>query len=1765
MQKFILSRDIESIQRQEFDSLNTCTPKQRYENNVKAIRIIKEIELNPRKLDEHEILSLATFAGWGALADVFRIDAEDKYDSGWKLDAQRELKRLLSEQEYRLASESILNAHYTSPEIAHVIWDSLCELGFFESHFRQDNIREILEPSCGNGLFFATIPEQIRNSQEIKLDLFGVELDKYPVKIAQTLHQDATIYNTGFESAPFDDESFDLIISNVPFGSYSIHDTRYNHLDLGIHNYFLAKSSDLVRSGGYVVIITSTSFLDSKSQKFREWLSKKLRLVTAIRLPNNTFDDVSNTEVCTDILIFRKVTGSNKFDIKSNENYWLESKEIIINPNEWQDTNENGIWSTEINEFFEWELSQRKRDRNKLEIARNNHGTATGEYWKNRIYSIPHRLLGVPVVNKLYGRGFALANDGRNVPHDVRRVAKEIAAIQSNERNQLQTLISNAIKTNGEERVQQELSKLNTPILTGIKVLSKIKTSELIQLPQELIETKEGNFVIWSDLIYKRVGTKLEKTNIDTEMFLSFVNLKSSLDELIRAQQQPDETILETCQQQTRELYNKFTGKYGYLNSKRNVNLLGCDSRYYLLRTLEKDNNSLADILTKRISRVYSVPGRVHDITDALVHSLNDKGKLDIEFICNMMSLDKPKVIELLLGESLVYFDPDENDYVRTEQYLSGNVYKKLQSAKKHELESNIKALEMVQPLPMLPLTSNEEIKISCLRALNVDFDSIPDEEKTKLLSKSISVNLGTNWIPISVYKAFAREILNISPDIRYLEAPIANFTCESSYFDEHDRTEFGTNDLDSSQILEKALNNQDPKVTKYFGDGEVNTAATNEATEFARGKLILMKEAFKNWIWDDETRSVELCKYYNQNINVYAERKYDGSYLKLPGSNPGIKLRQWQLNGVARILEQNSTFLAHEVGLGKTLTMVTAVMEARRLGLAKRPMLVVLNGTEKQIADEFRRMYPMANLLVPEKLDANTRKLFTANIVTGDFDCVIVTQPQFFTLAMSSDYQISFLEKERQELEKIQRQNKNNYGLTKKINRAIKNVESRINRVLKSKRKDSHIDFEQLNIDMLLLDEINFAKKLSIQTRINNVRGIPTGASQRSLDTYMKLLYTVGDIVSRGFAGKIIGSTGTIVSNTMAEVFNWSRMFQQRLLVEKKLHSFDAWISQFGEPISSSEISPAGEYRVITRLKSFQNIQVLRSMMSQFVDIATVQLVGNEILQRPTARYFDISVEPSEDQIEFLRIALKRAELIRSRQVDPTEDNMLKITSDLTKAALSMRLLGKQNETHISKLHEASFNIFKIWESTSYLNGTQLVFCDFSTPKKDQYNVYEYIKLVLLRLGVPENQIAFIHDYDKKKRAKLFDDVNSGKIRIVFGSTEKLGTGCNVHRNGLFALHHIDAPWRPSDIEQREGRGIRQGNGENLEKIFGTKLNEILVFRYITERLDALRWQTLQWKQEMINKFINGVGLNQIEDCDQVVYSFAQVKSIASGNPLLLEESNLRNELNSLLIQNREHEQQQLSLGYKIRSANNMIHQLKPAIKSTQADIETSSSNIWGELSKQQRDDIQKQVVSKLKELQEQNQDVKSIKLLEYRGFTLKTGYIKNKGFAMSLYGNDIYTMPFKRNHFNIGFKASDILGSIDKFISFLPDYLEFDQLRLVASEKELERYLSLRGREFPKLQRLLEIQDRLLVIDKELSDANEAIGAGDESQKPEKDSDNDDEEISIWTGDDMFIDSSNLQVDDNLIESLRSRDVTECEWYETLRNQLNRFVLAK
>jgi N12 class adenine-specific DNA methylase/SAM-dependent methyltransferase len=1686
---FLLEEELER-------ELEQTTPKNRYINNRNAIAILKELSPNQTATSEQKV-ELAKYNGWGSLATVFSLNPQ-----GWTASAQVELKQLLTTEEYHRAADSILNAYYTDPKLVRAIWHLISKMGF--------NGGRILEPGCGTGLFYSCMPENIRENSE----LHGVELEPISGRIAQLLHDDARVMVRGFEQVQLPDNYFDLVISNVPFGDYKINDSRYQHLGLSIHNYFLAKSADLVRPGGLVAIITSTYTMDAPgSLEFRRWLGEKLRLEVAVRIPAGSHDFAS-TKVTTDLLIFRKLsTGSNK--VEPNILDWEYTPDIFINHADWG-ISESAAGSAKLNKWFIKEFNGRKTDVSNLKFALRYKGTTTGDYYLNDVYPETHKLLGQPSINELYGSGFALTADERDVLTEIKAFP---------------------------------VSAIYTPDSSN-----KAATSENLLVPNELIDAKEGSFCEYMGAIFIRRSAYIVKAEVEIERVRDFWELREKLQTLIKAQVSASDDQLGTCQIELRSHYDKFIRKWGKLNAKQNLIKLGSDPNYYIVRTLEVGVNKLADIFSKRVCRTDSDAVSVQTAQDAMVHCLQNKGCLDFEYMAEILGRDTQSVIDELAESNTIYYDPAQSIWVRADKYLSGNVYLKLKEAKHAKLTKNVQALEAVQPLTMLPKAS-EEFKIACLFALGVEWETLDENQKKKLLNKTINARIGQSWIGCDVFEQFAKEVLGISVKCKYFSSAGGSWVVAGS---SKDKEKYGTSNLDSKELLTKALNNVDPYIIIRDSQGDVNREQTAIVTEAARAKYKLIRQAFKDWVWTSRERTIKLCLIYNSTINVFAAQETDTSWLTLPGSNPEINLNWWQKRGAVKIVENEANFLAHFVGAGKTFTMAASIMECRRLGFASKPILVVLNGTEKQTEEEFRKLYPMANLLVPKKLDAEGRKLFTAALATADFDCAIITHSQYFTLAVPHEQKLAFLNKEKEIIEDLLIEVKEDRGSAKQIRKVLKGIEARIQKVNDSKRKDNHIDFSGL-CDLLILDEIHKFKNLFVFTKMNNIRGIPSNYSQRATDTYLKILQCLGQLFEET-KGKVVGATGTLMSNTLAEVYNWMRMFQGKVLKELGIESFDAWASEFAEPIASAEISPSGKYKVITRLKQFSNLQVLRGIMSQFLDIVTPEMVGDS-LKRPKANFIDVTCPPSDDQLEFLSQALERSERIAGGRVDPTEDNMLKVTTDLTKAALSMRLLGKRQEATESKIHECTWNVFKIWEQTSVVKGVQAIFCDYSVPRKDRYSVYNYVKILLVKLGIPGEQIEFIHDHDQAKRKVLFERINSGKVRVVLGSTEKLGTGCNIHEGGLWAMHHLDAPWRPSDIEQREGRGARQGNGKRLSKA----LSKCWIFRYVTERLDALRWQTLQWKQEMISKFMNGYDIDEMEDNGEVSYSFAQVKSLATGNPMLIEESNLRNELNSLLLLQRSYEQDQFSLQMEINHYKRSISDVSNTIDALKVEIPLIGD---APTDKKARKSINSKISNALAHLLVNKIDDYQA-IIKYRGCTLYASASFKEGQI-----DAFIATPSDTNQTRTYFPLTGNNGELIKLSRVSPlqcvdDLIDtlVDPLYTAGLNNRLESYkVSLTNSE-AKITSEFEDSDKIAQLNERLRDISaimaehEAIITADKAEKVLVLDLEEDEETGTYLGEDLSI--AETVCSDDIVEILKSREEIP-DWLKDIQAVISEFYVS-
>jgi N12 class adenine-specific DNA methylase len=891
------------------------------------------------------------------------------------------------------------------------------------------------------------------------------------------------------------------------------------------------------------------------------------------------------------------------------------------------------------------------------------------------------------------------------------------------------------------------------------------------------------------------------------------------------------------------------------------------------------------------------------------------------------------KVAEELSQQGLIFYDPEQNEWAIAEEYLSGNVKAKLIAAKSatnlpdwiaSTIPRNVEALTKVQPLPCVP-PANPAIKAACAQAMGII------EITPELLDNVISVRLGTNWLEPNILKQFVVELLKVQDDqitVDY-QPQVNQWDIGGSYIaqnSEINRTVWGTEYIYAIEIIEHALNLKEIKIYNGTGDDRVFNL---EATELARAKMEEISEHFKQWIWQDEQRAIALTKIYNDRFNNLVDRHYNGSHLELPGSNPEITLNPHQKNGAWRILQSKTVLLPYKVGYGKTFTMAAGAMELRRLKLAHKPMLVALNSTVGQIGAEFKRLYPNAKLLVADKesFAKHEREKFIAKIAMHDWDCVIIAHSQFFHIKVSEEAEREFLSKEMCAIAEAMEGVKCR-GLQKALERRKRNLQDKISQVTESRCKDDCVDWEKLGIDALFIDESQFFKNLSYQTRMHNVAGLPNSHAQRSMDTFMKVRHVLSD------GGRVIFSTGTPVSNSVAELFTMQRYLDLDYLEKIGLQHFDAWAAQFGETVTAPEITPTGSFKSKTRFARFCNLPELMRLYSRFADFPKHEIK----LKLPDLQTLEVAAPASDDQNSFLEVLAYRADQIQRRLVEPEDDNMLKVTSDGRKAALEIRLVNPDADNFAeSKVNQCAWNAWQIWKLSRSDKSTQLIFCDFSTPHQERHNVYRYLKDLFVGLGIPKTEVALIHDCkNDADRSRLFEKVRAGNVRILIGSTEKLGTGVNV-QDRLLAEHHLDAPWRPSDVEQRTGRTRRQGN----------KYAKVWSFRYVTEGnnsqagFDAFLWQTLETKAKFIAQVSNGnVTSRTAEDVDEAVLSFAQVKAMASGNPIIMEKAKLDADYNALRIQHKGHEQKQSQIYFQIGQTETKLMRLPLNIDNIERDL---------------------------------------------------------------------------------------------------------------------------------------------------------------------------------------------------------------------------------
>jgi N12 class adenine-specific DNA methylase/adenine-specific DNA methylase len=1409
------------------DRLGVGSLKQKARDNFAAIELVQRLDREGREPTDDERRTLVRYVGWGGMPQVFAESGAAE----WQSERDR-LKTLLAPEQYEAARASTLNAHYTSPTVIGGIYDAVQRLGFAGGR--------VLEPALGIGHFFGLMPADMAARSR----LTGIELDPLTASIARHLYPDAEVLAQGFETARLVEGSFDLAISNVPFGDYKVIDPRFDERNFLVHDYFFAKGLQQVRPGGLLVFITSKGTLDKVNSGLRDYLSDKADFVAAIRLPNSAFRQNANTEVTTDIIFLRKLEeGERPANVS-----WLKLAE--------HKNAEGAVFR--INEYF----------------AAN-----------------PRMMLGtMAMAGSMYR-----TNDPALIP-DSRDLG---------------------------EALREAISRLPQGIYRAAETANSrsVNGAEVILAPEHV---KENAFTLHDGTLAVRTGNALTPLlNLPDETarrIKGLIKVRDAVREVLRTQLQGsgDEEIARA----RRELnlrYDSFSARFGPVNDTANRRAFRGDPDYPLLCSLEDYNDETkraekTAIFRERTIQQAHAPQAAENPKDALVLVLNETGRVDLQRMERLLSRSPDEFLPELKG--LLYRNPQTEQWETDDQYLSGDVRTKLENAraaagKDAAYMGNVTALEAVQPAD---LTASE-----------------------------IDARLGAAWIPTHDVEAFTQLLLGTDGITVSHAAFVGTWFVKGDYSARAtvaNSTEWGTGRYSALELIQDALNLKTPTV--YDTDPRTKNSVINATeTEGARDKLEKIKERFKTWVWEDDDRRERLCRKYNDEFNSVRLRVFNGSHLTLPGSSERVVLRTHQKNAVWRIVQSDNTLLAHAVGAGKTYTMVAAGIELKRLGLATKPMFVVPNHMLGQFSSELLTLYPTANILVAGKEDfeASRRARLFSRIATGNWDAVIVTHASFEKIPLSRQTRKDFIKDQIYEVEMAIREQSAHKGtrLVKELERVKRRLEAKLEGLSANEKKDNTLTFEELGVDRLFIDEAHKFKNLFYVTKMTRVAGLPQTASERAFDLFLKVQH----IQSKNRGGGVVFATGTPISNTMAELFTMQRYLQMPALRSVGLQHFDSWAGTFGETVTAMELSPDGAgYRLQSRFARFVNVPELMNQFRQVADVQTADMLKLPIPKLDQGRPVTVSAPATPELKRFVEHLVKRVEKIKSGKVDPRVDNMLKITTEGRKAALDLRLVrGGVKESPDSKVNLAVTKIHQIWVDSEEQKGAQLVFCDLSTPQTggDGFSVYHDVRDKLVARGVPSAEIAFIQDFDEDAaKASLFKSVREGKVRILLGSTPKMGEGTNVQRH-LVALHHLDAPWRPADIEQRDGRILRQGNTNEYVK----------VFRYVAEgSFDAYMWQTLETKSRFIAQVMTGdATMRRAEDVDAAALTYAEVKAIASGNPLVIEKAAIDAEVMRLTRLKKQHGDSQYQMRYRLKTLAESVQIAERNIADIREDLRNRTS----------------------------------------------------------------------------------------------------------------------------------------------------------------------------------------------------------------------------
>ncbi len=1556
--------------------------KTKYKNNILAIKTLKQIEAEQRTATPEEQITLARYVGWGGLANAFSDKA-----AGWESEYQ-ELKALLTEEEYKAAMRSTITAYYTEPELIRYMYRALERFGF-----EGGSDRRILDPGMGTGNFYSVLPEQYQGTK-----LYGVELDSITGRIAKQLYPEADISVMGYEAAKFEDNSFDVILGNIPFNSVKIYDRRYNELNPYIHDYFFIKSLDLAKPGGIIAFITSKGILDRKDESLREYIARRTEFIGAIRLPNTAFKALAGTEVTADIVFLKKRAVPMQLD-RTNSPSWIQTDL------------ERGKWIS-YNRYF---MDHPEMLMGKMESSRNMYGSEDGTA--------------------------CIAPEGFDLYEHLSGAVESLYA-----------------------RFSAELD---------VEPLEEAEEEQPTDYEDAPDGTRNFTFVVKDGEIYYCEKNRLipqPYTGMKAARIKGLCEIRTALLEVISIQSHEyDPLDLRKAQDKLNQVYDRFTAKYGALNSKGNILAFSDDDQFPLLRSIEDERKDKSGwdksaIFHKATIRPFREVNHADTAEDALHICLNRKLRVDLSYMSFLTGKEPGELVaelgdRIYLNPQKYYGNPDEG-WELAEEYLSGHVRDKLLYARQKAAEEpelfarNVEALEAVQPEPLTPA--------------------------------DIEVNLGAIWVPVEYYRQFMYETFQTSGYSKVIDGGDNRYRIDIEYFpytttwrisnknSESDSVTvnqtLGTSRKNAYEILEDCLNMQSTTVrdrqeyTNDRGDKAVRYVINPKETMIARAKQQQIQEAFASWIWREPERRDALLKLYNDTFNTVRPREYDGSHLVIPGMNSEMKLRKHQLDFVARVIYTGTGLAAHEVGAGKTAALIAAGMYLKNLGAIHKAVFVVPNPLVGQWAMEFYRFFPNANLLVStvEDFTPKNRNRYVSKIATGEYDAVILAHSQFEKIPISRERQIMQLEQQINEIEAAISEMKYEKGENWSIKQMAifrENLETKLEKLSAEEKKDDLLTFEQLGVDMMFVDEAHFYKNCFVFTKLRNVAGITTSSSQRAFDMLLKCQYLQEINNGRG----VVFATGTMISNSISELFVMQRYLQPQELERFGWSYFDTWIAHFAKRTSVLELRPeGGGYRMRDRFVRFYNLPELMAVLREVADIKTADMLdipGLPAIQGGKAQI--IPTEATSAQRAIMAEFILRADAIRAGRVRPEEDNMLKLTSEARMMAIDPRMIVPTADGTGSKLNICIDEVYQVWADTAEASSTQLIFCDVGTPKAGRFNVYDEFKRVLIEKGVPESQIAFIHDAATEvQRQALFERTCKGEVRILLGSTNKLGTGVNV-QDKVIAINHLDCPWRPSDITQRDGRGVRQGN-ENPE---------VMIKQFVTKgTFDAYLWQIQEQKLRYIKQILTGRSITRsCEDVDETVLSAAQFKAAATDNPMLAQKMELENRVTELKILRGAWSNEQLSLERKVNTTYpNRIQQYQRQIEQVSQDAALLEQSRDGNFSivldgkrYTERPEAGEALALLYRRISEgRKKDDYDFEIGTYRGFRL---YLSFDPFSAGL-----VLRGSSRYNTDIGSSGQGAITRIENLAERIPSYLTYAQRDLEEVQKQLEAARQQMGQPF-------------------------------------------------------------------------------------------------